>query len=350
MYVDITFSCGHTRPVSITGKSDEKQRKTEWLQTQKCWECQCAEKAQNAKEISNQYSLPELVGSEKQITWAEQIRSDKYLRILNVFKDFEEKCNGIEDTIEKSKCMDKLNLHKMSVDYWIGINTNAHFWIENRFDTPMECVKKALKAYNNRIPIDDVDDTEYIICPDDPVEKYVFEIYVKNNDVCIVSVTNDDFRKLVKSYGFKWDYNDHVWKRTITVTNGTVEDRTAEIGSVLLKNGFIIKIKDKELRDKTIAGDFEPETKLWIVKKANISKAVIIKIPFGNDELFKAAKSINGARWISGVGMSVPVSSYQEITEFMITNGYKITSAAQTEIEKGRAYYENIIKNKTHKY
>ena len=350
MYVDITFSCGHTRPVSITGKSDEKQRKIEWLETQKCWECQCADKAQKAKEISNMYSLPELVGSEKQITWAEHLRSDRYLHILAMFQEFEQKIYDIEDSSEKHRCIENLNRYKLSVDYWIGININAQFWIENRFDTVTASIKKAVKAYNNRMPVEETNDTESTVCPDNPIEKYVFEIYIINNDVCITSIQNEEFRKLVKSYGFKWSYTDHVWKRTITVTNGTVEDRAAEIGNVLLKNGFIIKIKDKEIREKAIAGNFEPETKLWIVKKANISKAVIIKIPFGNDELFKAAKSINGARWISGVGMSVPVSSYQEITEFMITNGYKITSAAQTEIEKGRTYYENIIKNKTHKY
>jgi hypothetical protein len=77
----ITHSCGHTQTTQLYGPGKDRERKAEWMAQRVCPDCYQAEQdakrkaeneaaaAQNAAE-----SLPELLGSPKQVAWAETIR------------------------------------------------------------------------------------------------------------------------------------------------------------------------------------------------------------------------------------------------------------------------------------
>ncbi len=74
---NIDWSCGHHTVDQLYGKHTERERHIEWAERQgKCPDCFRAEK-QAEREAANQQAaqnLPALVGSEKQIKWAEAIR------------------------------------------------------------------------------------------------------------------------------------------------------------------------------------------------------------------------------------------------------------------------------------
>ena len=77
----VTYTCGHEGVVNLMGKSEDRDRKLAYLQTELCPACQKAEAFASHEEANTQaadYSrennLPELTGSVKQVAWAHTIR------------------------------------------------------------------------------------------------------------------------------------------------------------------------------------------------------------------------------------------------------------------------------------
>jgi len=83
MKYEVKHTCGHASEVSLYGKQAERDRKLAWMATQPCRECEAAARkarheAENAAAAATniEAGLPALIGSEKQIAWAESIRAD----------------------------------------------------------------------------------------------------------------------------------------------------------------------------------------------------------------------------------------------------------------------------------
>jgi hypothetical protein len=77
----ITHTCGHAETVQLYGPGRERERKAEWMTQNVCPECYKAEQAakrqaeNEAAAVQNTAeNLPELLGSPKQVAWAETIR------------------------------------------------------------------------------------------------------------------------------------------------------------------------------------------------------------------------------------------------------------------------------------
>lgn len=76
---EVKHSCDHVEVVQLVGLQKERDRKLAWLEQQVCPACVQAERvkvAQGLVEMQSAAGLPSLSGSEKQITWAAQIRHD----------------------------------------------------------------------------------------------------------------------------------------------------------------------------------------------------------------------------------------------------------------------------------
>ena len=70
--------CGSITTAQIYGKVAERDRKAEWLASQPCAECRAkAAKAANdaATAAAKAAGLPDLTGSDKQVSWAEGLRA-----------------------------------------------------------------------------------------------------------------------------------------------------------------------------------------------------------------------------------------------------------------------------------
>ena len=72
----ITHSCGHEHEYQLFGKSNERERKMAWLESQECPECRRKAEEEAAKAATEGIELPELEGSEKQVKWANTIRGN----------------------------------------------------------------------------------------------------------------------------------------------------------------------------------------------------------------------------------------------------------------------------------
>lgn len=73
---EITHSCGHVRTYNLFGKTDDRNRKIEWLESQPCPDCKREEEnAESAKKAAAE-NRPVLTGSEKQVAWANTLREE----------------------------------------------------------------------------------------------------------------------------------------------------------------------------------------------------------------------------------------------------------------------------------
>ena len=80
--VRLRCKCGHAETIQIYGKVSGRDNQAAYEQTKLCYECYKAEQSakraaesHNAAEAAKSSGLPALVGSDKQIAWAETIRA-----------------------------------------------------------------------------------------------------------------------------------------------------------------------------------------------------------------------------------------------------------------------------------
>jgi len=78
----VSHICGHDETHNLFGPTGDRQRKMEWLRTVPCSACHRADMqadreraAEESARINAERGLPALLGSPKQIAWAEEIRA-----------------------------------------------------------------------------------------------------------------------------------------------------------------------------------------------------------------------------------------------------------------------------------
>lgn len=70
----ITYSCGHEGRVDISGPEKSRKYKAESMSQQLCPDCWRAQRREAAEDKATDLGLPDLMGTEKQIEWAMQLR------------------------------------------------------------------------------------------------------------------------------------------------------------------------------------------------------------------------------------------------------------------------------------
>lgn len=142
---EVTYKCGHKGIVELFGKESERQRKIEWYEENCiCPECYAAEQAAKREAEAQKYALPELVGTEKQVAWAEKIRS-KFVDLREAQAKKNEKLyasvTGQEKEIEKHK-----TLFIAFCDEFFG-EAQASAWITRNADCDDRKFERAFYAY-----------------------------------------------------------------------------------------------------------------------------------------------------------------------------------------------------------
>ena len=136
---DVTYSCGHSGTVELFGPWNERQRKLEWFSEKGvCPECYKKQQAEWVAKTNE--GFPQLVGTEKQIAWAEKIRAEmiaqyadeiEHIRKNNTIEQLRAAANLTElngqpiPENHPSKIMAKRIINIME-------NTDAKWFIENR--------------------------------------------------------------------------------------------------------------------------------------------------------------------------------------------------------------------------
>jgi hypothetical protein len=124
----ITYKFGHTAEVQLFGKISDREKKIEWYSTIDCPNC----KSKEASELNGSDGLPKLEGSEKQISWALEIRHRAASN--SDVKEMIEKIESLTPEQQEQLRQQIDNAPTYVVKYALAMNyiTSSKWWIENR--------------------------------------------------------------------------------------------------------------------------------------------------------------------------------------------------------------------------
>lgn len=284
-------------------------------------------------------NLPQLSGTEKQVNWANQIRSSLVEETMGLFKRCAENADRCKDKEWYEKALNEFNDDMKDVAYALNQCNLASWWILMRDDSGKKLVKELARAGKEQREIDQRDAELETIAPENPQKPGIVKIYSDTEKISIEYQKDDEFREVVKSLGYRWEAESVSWVKFFDYSTGDSVDRIAEVANRLLNAGFVVKLPSCA-KEKAINADYEPQHKLWICR---IENQITIKIPYGDDDLYHSAKQIHGAKWVRGKGVVVPAASYDEIRDFAEVNGYKFSLGAEQALQAAEDEYMKAI-------
>lgn len=318
--------CGSEYEVQMYGK----QRERDWRV--RTWKGVCDDCKENAIITNNEKNkdgkFVQLIGSEKQISWAYEIR-ERFVRIYESEKEQHQKdiecCDILYDRI----------LEKQYSTFWIDRNNSSvGYYIREEFEIFKKEIEKQEKIIKQEFTL---------INSENPITSTI--AHVRKQDEFLVVVfeeKNEKFRNVIKSKEFKYDSNGK-WKRKIGKFNGPFEDRFIEICYKLLKSGFNISVENDDYIEKIQKADFKKEQKYWITTfvKGQYKDHFCVNF-FYDDGMYNESKKLTGARYVKP-DMSVPYTSWEEVIDFAEINGYSFSEMALELVEKGKSVKENSL-------
>lgn len=309
---DVTYSCGHTGEVVLFGRSSERQRKIEWLETQICRDCQREREAVENDEFEADYEgLATLTGSEKQIAYGRTCRRkaiESYEYIIQQYDPEDPKHHEWREHFCNVK----------SASWWIDI-------IE--MGKRLFSMEKEWQREEHVKPTEDLEpqfDDDFVVVPENADTKDIAEIYDSGDKICVKSPKNNKIIDCVKELGFRWDTAR--WYLPNNELNGNPADRISECGNALLLAGVPIAIHDADIRQKAIDGTFEPRQWRWIVKDED--GRLRVKWKKDDRDMYYAALRLPKSRIVK-YDITVDVKYWEEIRDFASLNGYSISKDAE---------------------
>ena len=140
----INYSCGHSERQQFYGKNTARVRRKEWMEKGVCPDCYREQKrierekeSQVAAGQAKNSGLPQLVGSEKQIAWAETLRKNSLGASQNTIRK-----GYVAETEEKKAQFEVAQNARKKLE----TETSAKWFIDNRADLDTyvhDCVKAA---------------------------------------------------------------------------------------------------------------------------------------------------------------------------------------------------------------
>lgn len=337
-----TFACGHEGRTNVVGPVKNRQwiadRRFEKL-CEDCWEEHLEDRKeqeyQQALSNAKEMELPELHGSEKQVRWAVVLRQ-KFIDIVTKNGGWSEDQGLVEEVL----------------NFTLNNYSKATWYIDGRYDFK-ELFVIAAKEYKDSVDEEKILEkqieeevlAEATVVPENQVKTGIVEINIKDSEIMVKYVRDEDLRTIVKGLGFGWDGRIKSWTRTIPGTAGTPQDRAGEIGNKILNAGFAVRILDHEARQKAVNGSFEPEHTRWIYSliKGDYKGWLAIKWKGRDEELYKRARSLPGSRWHKPFVVVKP-EFYTEVEEFAELYGFKLTAGAKKAIQEQKDIIENAAK------
>lgn len=333
--------------------------------------------------MAAEMGLPSLTGSDKQVTWAETIRTRQLgkLSTINLLIPILEEAAHIEATLRgdaQDEAIDKLqaqsdqlpasakewSIQAAARDAYRQIKSSARFaillelaneetraswWIDHR-DASAERLAYLLKEQidereQQKSPVDTEEaaaaqaaQAEAILLPASaPTSQIVAELRLVGSSIEIrFPEKRESFRDIVKALGFRW--NEVCWSRKLSnVTAGNPIDRLAETAHRLVSGGFIVRMHDEEARAKALSGTFEAENTRWVTKSTGSVYTGWACITWPrSDDLYNAARSLPGSRYKSGA-VFVPPGAIEAVADFAQRYGFSMSPGASELLDAHRA-------------
>lgn len=143
---EVIHTCGHRVTHRLYGNSSRRKWELERLEREPCWECQKQALNEAAEEATINAGLIPLVGSEKQIAWANSIRLEQLAKVKDWRADHGE---AVQRAIEAGRVgNERAQGDLLAIDGVIDsieAETSAKFWIETRFLEGKYLLQKYMK-------------------------------------------------------------------------------------------------------------------------------------------------------------------------------------------------------------
>ena len=312
-FISGTFSCGHDGSVEVYGSSKQREHDAAYRFSKVCPECAARERdARNARnaEKARQLGFPDLIGTEKQVGWANTIRMeaiDKLENQLAYNAQCIDKCKESgEYTPEREASINSVMEKTRRVYHFIGAQKSARWFIENK--ESMSSAKWMWTCFNKDIvkfeeyemtkaPEPEPMKEEEILRPDEITHSGVVDIYVDTSRGHVTAdyAKDDDFRAILKKLDFAWRPGDRVWRRDTGEMTGDPRDRAAELAIRLIANGFAVAVHDEQAREMAKRGEYEPEHNRWIFAPDDVLGIYFNK----DDDIARSAikRLVGGCYW-----------------------------------------------------
>lgn len=135
----VKFACGHEEVINLYGSQAERERKIAYYQELgKCSECYKAEKkAEKETEASKIEDMPELQGTEKQVSWANDIRNKMAAEVVEYIEskvktDVKTFSSSFAALNEEQKAFVIRKSEAVAKYATLMTETSAKYYIENR--------------------------------------------------------------------------------------------------------------------------------------------------------------------------------------------------------------------------
>ncbi len=345
MKYDIVCSCGHEDTVVLFGPTKQREYRLQRLAEEPC--CVCRAKMQDDENEANaaaarEMGLPGITGSEKQIAWAETLRAGFIKKIDILLND------------ANSDIIDKIMWYQ---EWVLRTRISASSWIDAREE--YICQRNILAEYEKHYrPM--VDSTlenknqaildakiEATIRPEELKHDGVVEVAMGDNCIRAKYAKDDDFRGVVKKFGYVWDAESLAWKKKMDIKTGSTNERAAELVNALLLNGFAVLVYSTEVREMVAAGSWMPECKRWITYRPKDAEYAIDHEK--NDALYQQSRRIKGAHWNEGARcVTVPRDNVTEVCDFAEINGFSFSQGAINAMDEVRKQIDlaKVVKGK----
>lgn len=347
------------------GASQALKEEIEWAENGGIDECDDCREARIAREReaantvaaqeAEEAGLPGLIGSEKQVAWANTLRKKALDKARAEFTEIlgaaREEDNPPENIAAAERMFERF------IRLVCAAAPKASWWIDNHYSLDglnvfVEKFPAEWKAAESEgaAPVEADTETpeeaelrkaaeeEMITVPQDQTHGGVVEITVTDTEVSARYDKDDDFRAVVKRLGYRWDADRRIWCKSIGITTGAAQERAAELGSNLLNAGFAVQIADPETRAAAVNGDYQPEHRRWITAyfKGDYKGRLCIRLPERGDGMYEKARAIKGSRYCRP-NVAVPAKRWREVLDFAELNDYRISPGAQKIIAAQKA-------------
>lgn len=381
-------TCGAAETVVARNRA-EADRTARWMRDsgRVCQACRQREQAARSAEIaaaSQAAGLPALVGSERQIVWAESLRRqmlDEAERLLPAIKLLRSRdyytslprderqtlSREAETLITDPNPQTEAALRQLagraltkagSADRyellvaWLRRQDRASWWIEQR-GRQADWLAEHLASEIDELAAEGQAKEIEAVSPEQaaaalaeallkpagtPISRQIAEIsYFASRLRVSFAERNESLRQILRDLGFEWSGSR--WERRIDFRAGDPLDRQAEVAHRLLGAGFMVRLHDEEARARALEGRFAEEQQRWIrlVSQGDFSGWCLIEWP-REDDFWIPARQLAGSRGVKGHRgwVVVPPTSLLELADFAETYGFSLTRQAQSAIEAHR--------------
>jgi len=301
-------------------------------------------------------AFPKLIGSEKQIDWAGDIRIERH-RELSEFLD------------PKSPWPSLWSDHFSGISHYQGVSEeaarwrraeivniarsipSAHWWIETRQlglrDFLLEAFDWVRVRKINMPTLDKLGEPEndkfmegMIVPPNS--HGAIAEIQEHQGRIRVrLSVFDEEAIDILKKHFFLWVDTRKIWERIVKWDPGRDlrQDRAVEIGVLFLQNGHAVFITDKRLRERVATGDYQPE----VLRRIEVSKSERWGTRFrllwtGEKDAVTLARLVTKIRGskVYPDAAYLPSSKFEEVEDFVEAHGFTLTDGARELISQER--------------